>query len=382
MKRLDLSKQNRERGFKRKFQITDKRFYAASIVNDYFPSGVIRLYRPTYANPAPKGDIAVQSVRIKNPEELSDLKVVLDLLSSSLDWQDLPPMLAKFEEQLKKEAESPAPQTKTVDEEALRLVQQYPKAMTRILRAYSEVFNKKLEPEDFPDISEIIQVALQLIVGREKDMVQTQIALLERLEKEESPEGIRRLIKLMQEHPLFQLTSVTTIITARLNQLGFFEKEIQNEKAYEIRGDNSIHNQLKKALWIIDDNYWLLQSNEPLSNFLNDEFANSTEDEEKRPDFICATSEDRLVIVELKRPSHKIVRADINQLQDYLITAKQFKKYKEKKGYLIGKQISDRDQSFIDEMKDMEFKSYSTVVEDCNRRYKQYLDALKQTDES
>lgn len=353
-------------------------------MNERNPSGVIKLYRPTLAPPEPpKNPFQNQAVRIRNPEELSDLKVVLDILAAKLTWEELPPMLAKFEEQLAKEEKrervKKAKPTR-VEAVALRLVQQHPRAMARILRAYSEAFHKELEVEDFPDVAEILQAALHLIIGREKDMIQAQISLMERLEKEESPEGIRRLVKLMEQHPLPQLTSVTTIITDRINRLAFFEKQIQNDKAYEIRGENSIHNQLKRALWIIDDSYWLLHSNEPLTTFLHKKSSEGTDKERERPDFICANSEDRLVIVELKRPSVKLTKEHVIQLSDYLDTADEFAgdTYSKKAGYLVGNQLSLSDQKFIKKIEGLQYRPYMKLVDDCKRRYQEYIDAVKE----
>lgn len=258
-----------------------------------------------------------------------------------------------------------------------KLVEQYPNTSIAFLKAFDEVYQGKLEIEDFPLVQDFVKTVLQSLSGKQKSMVDLQLDVLGRLSKEKRPEGMQRLLKLLEQYELPQLTSVTSIITDRLQKLRVFEAEIQNEKAYEIKGPNSIHNQLKESLWIIDDSYWLLRSNEPLTSFLHKKFSKGKPEERDRPDFICSTLEGKLVIVELKRPGHKIGQKDVTQLQNYLITADDFKEYGDKTGFIIGKSIEPRVQKIVKQIPIIHFVSYSSLVEECNRRYQQYLDAIK-----
>lgn len=83
----------------------------------------------------------------------------------------------------------------------------------------------------------------------------------------------------------------------------------------EIKGINSIQNQIARSMWIIDDKYWLLQANQPLTSFLKKQYPKGAEDERRRPDFICVSNEYTLVIVEIKRPSHEMTMDDIVQIR-------------------------------------------------------------------
>jgi RecB family endonuclease NucS len=114
-----------------------------------------------------------------------------------------------------------------------------------------------------------------------------------------------------------------------------------------------------------------------LANFLNKKYPTS-DNEKLRPDFICANNKADLVIVELKRPSHEINTDDIVQLQNYLVAVDEYGKYTDKRGFIIGKSISDHNQKLIDSTtKNIEFKSYVKLVDDCRRRYQEYLDAIE-----
>lgn len=353
-----------------KFKIVD-RFYVEAFRSDYYPDGILRLYRVTITSTKPReSPFTYQSVRIKNPEELAKVKPVLDYLAGQLRWEELPPLLKALEEQLRKE--------KAIHPEILRIVQQYPRASIGMLKAFDTVFHEEVGIEDFPLITDFMQTALNSLLGKQEIMINLQLDLIKRLGKEKTPEGIQRLLTLLKDYTLPQLTSVTSIITDRLQRLRVFKAQIQSEKAYEIKGENSIHNQLANALWILDDSYWLLHSNEPLTNFLKKEYKLATQDERARPDFICASDKSNLVIVEIKRPRHVVTMKDINQIQNYLVTVDEYSpKFTVKNGFIIAKKISGRLQKIVDEIRNVDFKSYVQLVNDCERRYQEYLDAIQ-----
>lgn len=351
-----------------------KHFYVRAYRSNYFPQGVLRLYRLTSSAPeGGKRSFRYQSVRIKNPEELAKTKPFLDYLAGKLNWQDLPPLLKNLEEQLKK--------GETTDPEALKIVQQYPKAAIGVLKAFDSVYHGRLEIEDMPLITEYMNTVFKSLLGRQQDMIALQLELLNQLSKEKRPEGMERLLKLLEEYNLPQITSVASVITDRLEKLKVFEAQIGNENAYEIKGTNSIHNQLANALWLLDDSYWLLHANETLATLVQKKYPLSG-NEKLRPDFIFADNKSDLVIVELKRPKHAVGMRDINQLQDYLAGIDEFKKYgNSKRGFIIGKSISAHNQKIVDQMKNIEFKSYVRLVDDCRDRYQEYLEAIEKSKE-
>lgn len=355
-----------------KFEIIKKSFYIEAYTSDFYPSGVLRLYRVTRGSTKPHtSPYYYQSVRIKNPEELAKVKPVLDYLAGKLRWQELPPLLEALEKQLEKR--------EAFDPEIERIVKQYPRASIGMLKAFDKVYHGKAEMdiEELDLVSDFMKAAFGSLIGKQKMMVELQIELLDKLGKEEIPEGMQKLSKLLDRYSLPQLATVTTIITDRLQRLRIFETSIQIENAYEIKGEMSVHNQLCNALWILDDSYWLLHSNEPLTNLLKKEYDVANQHGKQRPDFICASDKDNLVIVEIKRPSHIVTIRDINQLQNYLATVDDYAKIAKKAGFLIAKKITPRLRKIVDNIKNIDFKSYVQLVGDCRRRYQEYLDALE-----
>lgn len=343
-----------------------ERFFVQAWFDAYRKSNILRMRRLTWL---PREDeYLYHTVRIKNPEELATVKLALDYLAGKMGWKELPAHLADLQKQLEKQ--------RKIDPEILRLVEQYPRASIEVLKAFDKIFGGKVEIEDLSLMSEYMETALSSLLGKQESMINLQIDLIERLGEEKEPEGMKRLLKLLEQYRLPQLTSVTSVITDRLQKLRLFEKQIQNEKAYEIKGRNSIQNQLANALWILDDKYWLLRSNQTLQNLLGGQYEKKYK--KKRPDFICADFENRLVIVEIKRPSVEVKREHINQLEDYLVLVDEFKEYREKQGFLIARNIVPHLKKTIDLIPSIEFKSYFAVVNHCKSRYQEYLDALKE----
>jgi hypothetical protein len=354
-------------------EIIHRKFYAEAYRDTPNPQGVLRLYRVTRApSSPPKSEFAYQSVRIKNPEELAKVRPILDYLSGKIGWEKLPPMLEELEKKLEKDS--------SFDPELKKIVVQYPRAATSLLKAFDTVYHGDIEIEDFDVLSDYMRTALQSLLGKQVVMVNLLTDMISKLGGEKTPEGIQKLLRLMEEHTLPEITTVASIITSRLQKLRIFEASIQNENAYEIKGLNSIHNQIAHSMWIIDDAYWLLHSNEPLTHFVKKEYPKGTEDEKKRPDFICVSDEHTLIIAEIKRPSHEITMDDINQLQNYLATIEEHRpEFVVRKGYLIGKTISAHLQKILKQITNINFKPYTRLVDDCKQRYQQYLDALEKT---
>jgi hypothetical protein len=352
-------------------EIVHRKFYAEAYKDTTNPYGALRLYRVTRASSRPlQSEFAYQSVRIKSPEELAKVRPILDYLSGKLGWEKLPPMLEELEKKLGKE--------EPFDPQLKKIVTQYPRATMSFFKAFDTIYHGDIEIEDFDLISDYVKTALQSLLGKQVVMVNLMTDMINKLGEEKTPEGMQKLLKLMEEHTLPEITTVASIITTRLQKLRILEASIKNENAYEIKGVNSVHNQIAQAMWIIDDAYWLLHANESLTNFLEKEYLRATKEERRKPDFICVSNEHAFVIVEIKRPSHEMTMDDIDQIQDYLATIKEHRpEFVVREAYLVGKTMSPHLQTILENIKNVKFKPYTKLVDDCKRRYQQYLEALE-----
>lgn len=192
--------------------------------------------------------------------------------------------------------------------------------------------------------------------------------------------ALEDLSMLLKGWSLHAITNVAQQVRARLQTIELFEKQIQHPKTFEIYGDNSIHRILERAMWLIDERYWLLQSNSTLRKFIGDSL--STNDKKKygkkRPDFVCGTVGERLIILELKRPGHTLSVEDLNQLEQYLVLAEQYKNYSSYEGYLIGTKTDDELRRTL-KHRSSHFKvlHYADIIDDTKKRYTEFLKTIE-----
>jgi hypothetical protein len=83
--------------------------------------------------------------------------------------------------------------------------------------------------------------------------------------------AIIELEELLENWSLMEITSIVRQVKARLSTIDLFKKRIEDDKTYEIKGDNSIHRILEKAMWLINESYWIIKSNSTLREFIGRE---------------------------------------------------------------------------------------------------------------
>jgi hypothetical protein len=92
-----------------------------------------------------------------------------------------------------------------------------------------------------------------------------------------------------------------------------------------------------------------------------------------------------LIIIEIKRPSHELSVADLNQLEQYIVICRDYLDDPRTpfEAMLVGKKSSDELKKTLDVRGGTRFqvRSYTELIGDSERRYKTYLDALKNADD-
>lgn len=244
-------------------------------------------------------------------------------------------------------------------------------------------------PEKFGDLLEAVKAAMDAPTGEEGAQLFASIAdlithfdsitqrrirnAIENLKKQDSG-SIERLNELLTELSLSQVTAVVREIERRLQTITFFEERLKDEKTYEIRGPNSIHSILQRDLWLLDENYWLIHSNETLKTFIGDKMAEEDKKhEKKRPDFVCGTLGDKLVLAELKRPAHKLTAEDLNQLERYMVLSEQYSDFKSFDAVLLGSSITPEVRSILKHRRGVRVLSYWEVLSKARKRYEEFI---------
>jgi len=190
--------------------------------------------------------------------------------------------------------------------------------------------------------------------------------------------AVEGLSELMEQLTLSQITAVTVEVQRRMNLLELFKQRMLDERTYEIRGDGSIHRLLEQAMWIVDEHYWLMHSNEALRTLVGEHMAKEDKRYERaRPDFVCGTVDRRLVIIEIKRPSHTLDVPDLNQLERYLVLCSKYDTgHKSINAYLVGQRQTDDLRNTLKFRQGLHVRTYSDLLADTERRYKDYLNAF------
>jgi hypothetical protein len=240
---------------------------------------------------------------------------------------------------------------------------------------------KKVSEEDLPEVARQLGVIAGVLVNADREFRLAIEALVKKLPAQ-GKKATTGLAEMMEQLTLRQITAVTSEVQRRVELLSLFKSRMLDDRTYEIRGDNSIHRLLEGAMWIVDERYWLMHSNSTLRTVVGNELAKEDKKFQKnRPDFVCGTVGKRLVLIEIKRPSHTLEVDDLNQLERYVYICEKYSSdYSSlEAAILVGQKQSPE---LIGRMKHrsnaFKVRTYSDLVQDTEQRYKSYLDAMSE----
>ncbi len=201
---------------------------------------------------------------------------------------------------------------------------------------------------------------------------------------EEDPNALEVFNKLIDDWYLEDINTYTLALTNRISRIDEFGDLITNEKAYETKRKdkiNSVHAFLEKNFWIIDKDYRLISSDVTIKKLVQKDLEKKDKSQEKkRPDFVFMSSKDNsvLVVVEIKRPSHKLKIEDGNQLMNYRSLLEEYlsKRFKIFKGFLIGNKLDSTLERNKKGWSEIKVKTYSEIIKEVRGEYEEHLKAL------
>ncbi len=303
------------------------------------------------------------TVHINNQEEWNKIKGIIEEdLGPFLGWKTKKEILSILEKEKYKE-------------NAKTLSENHPEFVNEII---NNIDFSSADEKDILRISDAIGSLLKALQNADDSFVNATKKLIEQLPKQ-GKRAIEDLTELLRQWTLRQITAISSEVKYRLDTIGIFSKAIMDDKTYEIRGDGSVHRILENAMWIVDERYWLLHSNETLRTIVGNQIVKTNKSlKSKRPDFVCGTVGNKMIIVEIKRPSHELTTKDLDQLETYMLIIEQNSSEKYSfEGYLVGRKIS------IDLEKRLKFrggqfkvKTYSDLIDDVKKRYSEYYKKL------
>lgn len=311
------------------------------------------------------------SVSFTNPETFQNTLSSIENLYDTTQWDERTELLDALNED--------HDDRETVQE----LLSQYPSFFNEVL---DTVDFERMGEDDVGFLMDAIENLNSTVLQAEEQIQDSFLTLIEQL-SEEDDRAYDELSDLFEDWHALQVTSTSNVLMRRLQFLATFEDMIHNEDVYEIRGEQSIHRSLENNLWLLDETYWLMQSDKSLRRFVQEgmEEELDTEDENeanRRPDFVCATQRNHLVIAEIKRPSHTLTRDDVNQLDDYMYYASQYSgtEYDPLEGYLIGNNYDERVEHHAENRTNIEIRTYQDILSEARHRYREYWDELERTE--
>ena len=255
-----------------------------------------------------------------------------------------------------------------------KLMESHPDFLKKLVGAIDP---EKLSSREFDSVVETFGDISDALTNANAGFREAFLGVVKKLPKQKQ-RALEDLELLLEGWSLQVVTNVAQQVKARMDTITLFEEQIQDEKTFEITGDNSIHRILERAMWLIDERYWLLQSNNALRKFIGDEMSKKDRKRygSKRPDFVCGTIDNKLILLELKRPSHTLTVDDLNQLETYTVVAEQYKNYSSYEGYLIGTKQDDELTRYLKRRKGFWVLHYADIIEQTQKRYKEFLDAI------
>ena len=246
----------------------------------------------------------------------------------------------------------------------------------------SDIDPDKFSKQDFKSFVETLGKVSDVFTNAHAGFREAFLAVVRKLPSQRQ-QALEDLNLLLHGWSLHVITNVAQQVKARLDTIDLFEERIGDPRVFEIRGDDSIHRILERAMWLVDEHYWLLHSNKSLRVSIGKEMAKRDKKRfgMKRPDFVCGTVGDRLIILELKRPGRKLKVADMDQLETYLTIAEQYFDFRSGHGYLVGSSLDDELKRHLKYRSGFEVLLYANILDGTKKRYHEFLKTIdKQQD--
>lgn len=310
------------------------------------------------------------SINIATLADWNKIKQVVDEeLGPYIGWDTK----TKLDELLSKEIRT-AKQNKITDMASVSKIPQF------LLEITKSIDFKNIGEESQKHVFDGLRTLVEIAEKYDKGFQVTFNEVLAKLPNE-GKVALAQLEELMKKWSLKQITGVAAVVQERLNEIERFIKAVKSDKTFEIRGNNSIHRILERSMWIVDERYWLMHSNETLRGFIGEGMVKRDKKRygKKRPDFVCGSVDNKLIILELKKPSHKLIDDDLEQLETYLMVVEDYTdKYASYEAYLVGKRIDPELRRRLKFRKNT-FKvlTYSDLVDNTETRYQEYLKLVR-----
>ena len=275
-----------------------------------------------------------------------------------------------------REARSRERDVKASKKELSNLLSEQPAFLKELISA---VDPKKIGQGDFNAFVETLAEISDVFTNANAGFREAFLRVVKKLPRQRQ-RALEDLDLLLHGWSLHAITNVAQQVKSRIEMIELFEKQVNDDRTYEIIGDNSIHRILERAMWLVDERYWLLHSNRTLLNSIGKEMQKRDKKRygKKRPDFVCGSYGQKLIILELKRPSHTLEVEDLNQLEQYMIVAENYTSFRSYEAYLVGQRIDgDLKKTMKHRASSFKILTYGDLIDDTRKRYHEFLQTIE-----
>ena len=128
-------------------------------------------------------------------------------------------------------------------------------------------------------------------------------------------DDVERLLGLFKEWEIVEAKEMSRVTEGRIATIEKLQLLIEKD-APEIP---TLHNFLKEFPWVIDPRWTLVDDEVRYSKLLKERFPDANlAESDRRIDFLCVRESTNLVVVEIKRPSVRVSRRELQQIMDYV----------------------------------------------------------------
>lgn len=305
-----------------------------------------------------------------NPDQWHQVETIINTqLGPILGWKGLESLVDGATQTGKKKDQAKSGRA------LAKLASDYPSFLKELVRAIDP---DKLSKQDFESMVETFGEISDALTNANAGFREVFLSVVKKLPSQKQ-RALEDLDLLLQGWSLHVITNVAQQVRSRLETIALFEQQIQDSRTFEIRGDHSIHRILERAMWLVDENYWLLHSNTTLRKSIGAHMQRVDKKKygTKRPDFVCGTVGDRLILLELKRPGHTLDIDDVNQLETYLSLAEKYFTFRTGKGFLVGSKTDEELTRRLKYRAGVEILHYANIIDATKKRYHGYLTTLE-----
>lgn len=227
---------------------------------------------------------------------------------------------------------------------------------------------KRLSRESFESLNRLA-IRVYEVQSKNIDLI------LKKLSRATSGE-FEQFAALLNDLRIGQISSLVNMVRQKLRIIELFEKLATSMKTKE----KEIHVIIDNNPWIADKKYEITSSDESLQKYLGENVGPDPE-LRKRPDLIVRRTpyQDELVLIELKKPSVKLVPKHIGQILEYKSIIENYRpNLKNIDCFIFG---YERHPSHRLASKDVTIKTFSELIEGLKDEYREYLKVLEETRE-